>query len=159
MTWLAEDGPSGGDVVRRFFVDESRRATGPAARVRCERVRDQLLRYLEQVDVTEALGPETMITLELERGFDPAGAALRLFEPLGLVQCLPGFLDREWLLPAPVDAGRQITLTVRLAAACRKAAESPFCPCCRHHDVVHVAATVARAVLKQDRAGWTLTPE
>jgi hypothetical protein len=143
-----------GQVVRRFFVEARHRADGPAGRARCDRVHDQLARFLERMDVTEPLGREAMIMLELEREYDPAGAALRLFDPIELVQCLPTFLSADWLLPNRVDAGRQISLTVGLARACRKASGSTFCSCCRHHDVVQVAATVARAVLEQDRAGW-----
>lgn len=147
------------DIVRRFFAHERRRANGPVARARCDRIRDHLRQYVDQADVTVILGEEAQTMLGLERAHDPNGALLRLLDPIEFVQCLPEFLSKDWLLPNPVDAGRQITLTERLARTCRRAVGSSMCSCCRHHDVVYVAATVARAVLNQDRAGWTVPSE
>lgn len=50
-------------VVRPFFAEAWHRAAGPAGRAGCDRVHDQLARFLARMDVTEPLGREAMIML------------------------------------------------------------------------------------------------
>ncbi|MDF1703372.1 MAG: hypothetical protein P1U38_01210 [Aeromicrobium sp.] len=101
------------DIVERFFAIEAARVTPRTVRTYSQVVA-RLDDYLHTVDATPWIGPHYAALLQAERQFAPKGAVLRLFGLEGLVFCLPGFLEPEWLSPVPSERRAQIALTGRL---------------------------------------------
>ncbi|WGW12137.1 hypothetical protein LWF01_18980 [Saxibacter everestensis] len=110
---MMTNAPSIEAVLEAFFADVAV-GRGAGTRVRYWRVYIQLNRYLESDDAGRLLGTDYNRLLAAEREFRPDRALARLFSAEGLVLCLSGFVDDAWLLPAPVDARSQISLTDRL---------------------------------------------
>lgn len=100
-------------VVERFFAIEAARVTPRTVRTYAAVVA-RLGTFLDTVDATPWIGPHYAVLLQAERQFAPRGALLRLFGLEGLVFCLPGFLEPEWLSPVPSERRAQIALTGRL---------------------------------------------
>ena len=102
------------DVILRSFLADESAGRSHVVGARYYRVMAHLCHYLESVDATVLLGPESGIILAAEREFQPNGAFLRLFDAHDLIYCLPGFLDSRWLMTNPSDARTQVSLTDRL---------------------------------------------
>ncbi|GAA1732719.1 hypothetical protein [Aeromicrobium alkaliterrae] len=100
-------------VIERFFAIEAARVTHRTVRTYASVV-DRLDTFLSSVDVAPFIGEHYAALLEAERQFAPQGALLRLFGLEGLVYCLPGFLEPQWLAQVPSERRAQIALTGRL---------------------------------------------
>lgn len=132
-----------GALLEEFFADEGSRVAD-RTRVRYGRVHALLLRFLEEVDVTDLLGSEPQTVLAMEREFGRTGAFQRLHDPEELVCCLPTFLSADWLLPDPADARSQLALTERLTRLIYRIHRYDLRTCCCTFDQVYAAAAAAR---------------
>ena len=133
-----------GALLDQFFADECGRV-GDRTRVRYGRVHALLLRFLEEIDVTDLLGSEPQTVLAMEREFGRTGAFQRLHDPEELVCCLPVFLSTDWLLPDLADARSQLVLTERLTRLIYRIHRYDLRTCSCTFDQVYAAAAARRA--------------
>ncbi|WP_152365994.1 hypothetical protein [Microlunatus speluncae] len=132
-----------GAQLEQFFADAGGRVAA-RTRARYERVHARLLRFLEEVDVTDLLGSEPQAVLAMERQFGRTGAFQRLHDPEEFVCCLPVFLSPDWLLPDPADARSQVVLTERLTRQIYSIYRYRLRTCSCTFNNVYTAATTAR---------------
>lgn len=85
----------------------------PALRARALRVRGHLETYLD-TEAERWLTSAELTLVEAERQLDPADAVSRVTGPEALVATLPGFVDRDWLMPMARDARVQLRVVAEL---------------------------------------------
>ena len=96
------------------FVEAEGFARTARTRARYRHVLTQLLRYLDEADLSRHLGTIDLDLLEEERRAGSEGSFLRLLGLDELVCCLPGFLEHPWLPYAPGQRRTHVSLVDRL---------------------------------------------
>ncbi|MHA7292706.1 hypothetical protein [Arthrobacter sp. HLT1-21] len=127
-------------IILRTFREDVSMGRSHYVGARYYRVMAHLCGYLETVDATAVLGPESGTLLAAEREIHPRGAFLRLFTAHDLVHCLPGFLASPWLMTDPADVRTQISLTDRLLRWVRRRYPDDmyYCECGIHECTVAI---------------------
>ncbi|WP_127131429.1 hypothetical protein [Georgenia sp. SYP-B2076] len=103
---------SAAQVIGAFYAS-SALLRHPALRSRARRVRGHLEVYLD-TEAERWLTSNELTLVEAERQVDPADAVARVTGPEALVATLPGFVDRDWLMPTVPEARVQLRVVAEL---------------------------------------------